>query len=80
MGQNPAAIQVQGSTLEMQPNQAFVMLGGGVAQAGGVIKSHGGRIELGAVQQADLVALSPEYALDYPGIQTFGDIRLSQAP
>ena len=78
-GQNPGAITVQGAILETAIDQAFLLLGGNINQIGGTIKSNGGRIELGSVQQAGTVSLAPDWTIGYDNIQTYGDIRFTQA-
>ena len=67
--------------LRVQPNQTLALIGGDVSLEGATLKTAGGRIELGSVAQNSLVTLTPTQnglALGYGGVQTFGDIRLSQ--
>ena len=78
-GPNPGTITSQGATLETATDQAFLLLGGDINQIGGSIKSNGGRIEMGSVQQAGMISLAPDWTVGYDTIQTYGDIRFTQA-
>lgn len=69
------------SGLQVQPGQTLALVGGDVLLQGGNLTAEGGRVELGSVAGGTvmLTPTNPGWALSYPGIQTFGDIRLSQA-
>jgi len=67
--------------LHVQPNKTLALVGGDVALVGGTLKTPGGRIELGSVAGTGfvkLISINKGWALDYEGIQNFGDINLSQ--
>ena len=67
--------------LHVDPNQTLALVGRNVVLEGGTLKTAGGRIELGSVDEPGLVRLTPinkGWALDYGAIQNFGDIQLSQ--
>jgi filamentous hemagglutinin family protein len=77
MGQNPGSIQLQGATLEVQPNQGLILMGGDIQQSGSTIDSNGGPIEIGSVQQPATIQFSPDWQFNYGSIQTFGDIHIT---
>lgn len=67
--------------LRVQPNQTLALVGGDIALEGGTLKTAGGRIELGSVANSNLVkiiSINKGWALDYSGIQNFGNLQLSQ--
>ncbi|XGV94540.1 MAG: filamentous hemagglutinin N-terminal domain-containing protein [Leptolyngbya sp. BL-A-14] len=68
--------------LQVQPGQTLALVGGDLDLQGGNVTAEQGRIELGSVRGGSLVTLTPTnpgWALNYSGIRSFGDIRLSQA-
>lgn len=68
--------------LRVNPGQTLALVGGDVNLSGGNLTAENGRIELGAVRESGLVKLTstnPGWTLGYSGVQTFGDIRLTQA-
>ncbi|MGK7929486.1 MAG: filamentous hemagglutinin N-terminal domain-containing protein, partial [Spirulina sp.] len=79
-GDNPGAMQVQGSTLEVDPGQTLALLGGEVRVNGGTLKAKGGRMEVGGVAagQVSLQADPAGFALAYDNVQNFRDIQFSQ--
>ena len=67
--------------LRVQPDKTLALVGGDIELEGATLKTAGGRIELGSVAGNGLVGLTPNnkgFALDYGGVENFGDIRLSQ--
>lgn len=79
-GKNPGKIQVQGGSLQIQPNQTLALVGGDISLEGATLKTNGGRLELGSVAGEGLVSLSPTsqgFSLDYDGVENFGNIQLS---
>jgi filamentous hemagglutinin family protein len=66
--------------LEIQPNQTLALVGGDIQFNGGIIKTNGGKLELGSVKSADLVNLSwkhPGFLFNYDQINHFGDIDIN---
>ncbi|MGK7925769.1 MAG: hypothetical protein AB4290_11070, partial [Spirulina sp.] len=74
------AMQVQGSTLEVDPGQTLALLGGEVSVNGGTLEAKGGRMEVGGVAagQVSLQADPAGFALAYDNVQNFRDIQFSQ--
>jgi filamentous hemagglutinin family protein len=67
--------------LQVLPGQTLALVGGDVAVPGGSLSALGGRVEVGSVQSAGLVTLTPDglgWRLGYDGISNFGSINLSQ--
>ncbi|MEM8720545.1 MAG: filamentous hemagglutinin N-terminal domain-containing protein [Cyanobacteria bacterium P01_G01_bin.39] len=67
--------------LQVNPNQTFALAGGNMLFEGAAIKAEGGRIELGSVagnQQVSLSSVEEGFSFGYDGVQSFGDIKLSQ--
>ncbi|MBD2777217.1 filamentous hemagglutinin N-terminal domain-containing protein [Iningainema tapete] len=95
-GANPGRILVQGNGqglrstsdiidtsvgLRVQPNQTLALVGSDVVLEGGTLKTAGGRIELGSVDDSSQVRLTPidkGWAMDYAGVPAFRDIQLSR--
>ena len=95
-GVNPGAIQVKGDgqpfrltdelidttdALRVPANQTLALVGGDIFLEGAILKTAGGRIELGSVGDNSLVSLTPVtkgFFLSYDGVQNFGNIQLSQ--
>ena len=66
--------------LFVQANETLALVGSGVALEGGILKTDGGRIELGSVVGLGLVSLTlidSGWALGYSGVPTFENIQLS---
>jgi filamentous hemagglutinin family protein len=62
--------------------KTLALVGNGVTLEGGNLTAEQGRVELGSVNQAEIVGLTEMttgWALDYQNINTFGDINLNQA-
>jgi filamentous hemagglutinin family protein len=63
--------------LEVSTGQTLALVGGDIDIQGGVLTAEQGRIELGSARNGQ-VNLGNQFTLSYPGIQSFGEIRLSQ--
>lgn len=63
--------------LQVTAGQTLALIGGDIDIAGGTLTAEQGRIELGSVRNGQ-VSLSDGFTFSYPGVQTFGNIRLSQ--
>jgi filamentous hemagglutinin family protein len=59
-GSNPGSVQVQGSSLQVNPGKTLALVGGGVSMDGGQLTAQGGRIELGGVTGTGTVELSAD--------------------
>lgn len=81
-GTNAANINVQHSSLAVQPQQTLVLAGGNVTIAGGNLTAPNGRIELGAVAGAGTVGIANvdnQLQLSFPdNIQT-ADLAIADA-
>ncbi|MEH2461205.1 S-layer family protein [Nostoc sp.] len=69
------------SGLSVKPGNSIALVGGMIDLTGGVLTAPGGRVELGSLANQGFVHLNliPQgFALDYTGVQSFGDIELSQ--
>ena len=68
-----------GSTagLRVPTGQTLALIGGNIDIDGGTLTAEQGRIELGSVRGGQ-VSLSDGFTFSYPGVQTFGNIRLSR--
>ncbi|MEP0914366.1 filamentous hemagglutinin N-terminal domain-containing protein [Leptolyngbya sp. GB1-A1] len=68
-----------GSTVGLQvpTGRTLALIGGDIDINGGTLTAEQGRIELGSVRGGQ-VSLSDSFALSYPGVRNFGNIRLSQ--
>ncbi len=93
-GSTPGSIQVQGTVdarrttsdlidttfgLHVQPDQTLALVGGDIAIEGGILKTAGGRIELGSVD-GGFVSITPinkGWELGYNDVSTFRNIELS---
>jgi large exoprotein involved in heme utilization and adhesion len=67
--------------LQVQSGQTLALLGGDLNLEGAILANRGGRIELGSVGSDGMVAIaanSEGLVLDYPNLNNFGDIRLTQ--
>ncbi|MDZ8186255.1 MAG: S-layer family protein [Nostoc sp. ChiSLP02] len=67
--------------LRVRPNRTLALVGGDINLEGATLKTAGGKIELGSVAGNGLVSLTPTskgFALGYSGVQSFGNIQLSQ--
>ncbi|MBD2295779.1 filamentous hemagglutinin N-terminal domain-containing protein [Anabaena sphaerica FACHB-251] len=80
-GTNQGKIQVQAKNgLQIQPNQTLALVGGDINLEGAIIKTNGGRLELGSVKETSLVKLTSTnqiFSLNYDGINKFGNIQLT---
>ncbi|XGV97832.1 MAG: filamentous hemagglutinin N-terminal domain-containing protein [Leptolyngbya sp. BL-A-14] len=63
--------------LRVPVGQTLAFIGGDIDINGGTLTAEQGRIELGSVRGGQ-VSLSDGLTFSYPGVQTFGTIRLSQ--
>ncbi|MDI9637990.1 filamentous hemagglutinin N-terminal domain-containing protein [Geitlerinema splendidum] len=63
--------------LRVPAGRTLALIGGDIELKGSTLTAEQGRIELGSVRDGQ-VSLDGGFALSYPGIQTFGDIQLSQ--
>lgn len=66
--------------LQVQPGKTLALVGGDVSLEGGILRTEGGRIELGSVDNGT-VSLTPNtsgWALGYQDVPFFKDIRLSR--
>lgn len=71
---------VKGSSsagLRVPTGQTLALIGGDINIEGGTLTAEQGRIELGSVRNGE-VSLSDGFTFSYPGVKTFGNIRLSQ--
>ncbi|MEA5573020.1 S-layer family protein [Calothrix sp. UHCC 0171] len=73
----PGAISLQNARLQMLPGKNLALVGGNVSLDGATIIASGGRVELGGLQKAGIVAIEPNGSFQYPlGIQR-GDVSLN---
>ncbi|MBD2412471.1 hypothetical protein FACHB389_23070 [Nostoc calcicola FACHB-389] len=96
-GANPGLIQVRGDGtgirtisselididkgLQVKSNQTLALVGGDISLEGAILKTPGGRIELGSVGDNGFVHLTPVnkgFSLGYAEVQNLRDIQLSQ--
>ncbi|NJR75919.1 MAG: S-layer family protein [Scytonema sp. CRU_2_7] len=66
--------------LQVEPGKTLALVGGNVFIEGGVLKSKGGRIEIGSIdsnQFVNLVPVEQGLSLDYEGTSSFRDIQFS---
>ncbi|KAM3092143.1 filamentous hemagglutinin N-terminal domain-containing protein [Phormidesmis sp. 146-35] len=66
--------------LQVQPGNTLALIGGDIELEGGTLTAEQGRIELGSVGSDEQIRLNSKegFALSYPGVDRFQDIRLSQ--
>jgi filamentous hemagglutinin family protein len=66
--------------LRVLPGKTLALVGGDVDIVGGTLTADQGRIELGSIRdgQVKLNPISSGFELNYQGVQSFQDIRLSQ--
>ncbi len=66
--------------LRVSPGKTLALVGGDVDIVGGTLTADQGRIELGSIRdgQVKLNPISSGFELNYQGVQSFQDIRLSQ--
>jgi filamentous hemagglutinin family protein len=66
--------------LRVSPGKTLALVGGDVDIVGGTLTADQGRIELGSIRDGlvKLNAISSGFELNYQGVQSFQDIRLSQ--
>jgi filamentous hemagglutinin family protein len=74
LGDNPAPVRVQGSNLEVKPNQKLVLVGGEVSLNQGKLTAPGGRIELGGLSTAGTVGLNDNRSLNFPNNVALSDV------
>jgi filamentous hemagglutinin family protein len=68
--------------LKVRPGQTLALAGGEVVLEGGSLSAESGQVELWSVQGENLLRLTPTnpgWVLSNEGVQSFQDIRLSQA-
>ena len=68
--------------LQVQPENTIALLGGEIILNGGALTADGGRVELGAVADENIVILNSDdrgWRLSYAEISSFEDINLSQS-
>ncbi|MBW4540156.1 MAG: S-layer family protein [Myxacorys chilensis ATA2-1-KO14] len=65
------------SGLRVPVGQSLALIGGDIDIAGGTLTAEQGHIKLGSVRNGQ-VSLGDGFTFSYPGVQTFGDIRLSR--
>ncbi len=63
--------------LRVPVGQTLAFIGGDIVIAGGTLTAEQGHIELGSARDGQ-VSLDDGFVFSYPGVQNFGDIRLSQ--
>jgi filamentous hemagglutinin family protein len=63
--------------LRVPTGRTLALIGGDIELIGSTLTAEQGRIDLGSVRDAQ-VSLDGSFALSYPGVQNFGNIRLSQ--
>ncbi|MFB2897584.1 filamentous hemagglutinin N-terminal domain-containing protein [Aerosakkonemataceae cyanobacterium BLCC-F50] len=63
--------------LRVPVGQTLALIGGDIAIDGGTLTAEQGRVELGSARDGQ-VGLGDGFTFSYPGVQTFGDIRLSR--
>jgi filamentous hemagglutinin family protein len=66
-----------GAGLRVPVGQTIALVGGDIDMNGGTLSAEQGRIELVSVLNGQ-VSLGNGFTLSYPGVQTFGNIHLSQ--
>ncbi|MEH1832274.1 MAG: filamentous hemagglutinin N-terminal domain-containing protein [Nostoc sp.] len=79
-GTNPAKIQAQGSSLEVNPGQTLALVGGNVQLHGGKLIAPGGNVELGGMADTGTVGLSINgsyLGLSFPDGVERADVSLS---
>lgn len=82
---NPSPFEIvrdfRPSGLQVRSGQTLALVGGEVRLQGGNLTAAEGRVELGSVAggMVTLTPTNPGWTLGYQNVQTFGDIRLSQA-
>jgi filamentous hemagglutinin family protein len=79
LGNNPAPVKVQGSNLEVKPNQNLVLVGGEVSLDAGKLTALGGRIELGGLSTAGKVGLNENGSLNFPNNVARSDVFLTNS-
>ncbi|HEY9608112.1 filamentous hemagglutinin N-terminal domain-containing protein [Allocoleopsis sp.] len=77
LGNNPAPIKIQGSNLEVKPNQNLVLVGGEVSLDKGKLTAPGGRIELGGLSTAGKIGLNDNGSLNFPSNVALSDVSIS---
>ncbi|MBD2074256.1 filamentous hemagglutinin N-terminal domain-containing protein [Phormidium sp. FACHB-592] len=73
----PITVGKAATGLEVSTGQTLALIGGNLDIQGGVLTAEQGRIELGSVRDGQ-VDVGDRFALGYSGIQSFGEIHLSQ--
>jgi filamentous hemagglutinin family protein len=77
LGNNPAPVTVQGSNLEVKPNQNLVLLGGAVGLDKATLTAPGGRIELGGLSAAGTVGVNENGSLNFPAQVALSDMSMT---
>ncbi|GAB4302737.1 MAG: hypothetical protein Fur0025_43690 [Oscillatoriaceae cyanobacterium] len=68
------------SGLQVPPGQTLALIGGEVAINGGILNANDGSIEISSVENGN-IRIAPDHdgwSFDYHGVETWGNIRLSQ--
>src|SRR5438876_10086320 len=77
LGPTPAAIAVQGSTLEVSEGQTLSVIGGDAQIVGGILTAPSGRINIASVASPGEVSLTAP-GIGVGSVAELGDIHLSQ--
>ncbi len=79
-GSNVGSVQIQGSSLQVNPGKTLALLGGNVSMLSGLLLAPGGRVELGGVAGEDavgLVANGESFGLSFPQGVPRADVSLT---
>jgi filamentous hemagglutinin family protein len=74
---NPASVKVQGSNLEVEPNQNLVLVGGDIRLHKAKLTAPGGQLELGGLSIAGEVGLKEKGSLNFPNNVARADVSLT---
>jgi filamentous hemagglutinin family protein len=67
--------------LKVEPGKTLALVGGNVSVEGGVLRSEGGRVEIGSFDSNQIVKILPQeqgFSLGYEGTPSFRDIDFSE--
>ncbi|MBD1891580.1 filamentous hemagglutinin N-terminal domain-containing protein [Coleofasciculus sp. FACHB-SPT9] len=76
---NPASVKVQGSNLEVEPNQNLVLVGGDIRLHKAKLTAPGGQLELGGLSIAGEVGLKENGSLNFPNNVARADVSLTNS-